>query len=252
MIDKTRKLRDLGGNRSDFVMDCVDKEDVPVESILDIGCAHGSGLNLLSGKARKLVGIDMDEAALEQGKANYPHLEFIHQTANLLPFDDNMFDIVVLAEVIEHVGDQNKQLVIDEAHRVLKEGGLFILTCPYAGLFAWMDPMDFKRRFPHIYRFYMKRTGYRPHTPIEIGHKHLSFRELKRLFRGRFRFETVRYCGCLTPFLTGILAVDSRLHLLPVDFHQSINRFRGWESGFACAKPLAFNIRLCARKAKTA
>jgi len=194
------------------------------------------------------VGVDMDKSALEKATANYPHIKFIYQSASTLPLESETFDIAVLAEVIEHVGDQNKQLVIDEAHRILKSGGLFILTCPYAGLLAWMDPMDFKRRFPGVYRLYMRLTGYNPHTSIEIGHKHLSFKETKRLFGHRFEFEQVRYCGFLTPLLTCVLAVNSRLHFMPLEVEQALNRFRGWESGFPCVRPLAFNIRLVARK----
>lgn len=243
-----KKIKDLGGNRADFVLSQVNRENLPVESVLDIGCSHGSGLNALTGKAHNLTGIDMDKEALHKAEANYPHIKFIHQDANTLPFDSNSFDIVILSEVIEHVGDENKQLVIDEAHRVLKAGGLFILTCPYAGIFAWTDPMDFKRRFPFVYRFYMRLTGYKPHTPVEVGHKHLSFKELKTLFAHRFEINHVRYCGFLTSSLTGVLAVDSRLHLLPTDLHQALNRFRGWESGVQCGQPFAFNIRLAARK----
>lgn len=242
------KLKSSGGNRTDFVVECISKEPLAFQKIIDIGCAYGGLLNALSGKSRELVGVDMDESALEQAKANHPHIKFIYQSASTLPFEDETFDIAVLAEVIEHVGDENKQLVIDEAHRILKTGGLFVLTCPYAGLLAWMDPMDFKRRFPGVYRLYMRLTNYNPHTAIEVGHKHLSFKEIKQLFGHRFEFEQVRYCGFLTPFLTCVLAVNSRLHFLPQGTEQALNRFRGWESGFPCAQPLAFNIRLVARK----
>lgn len=238
-------IRQLGGDRTPYIASAVQR---PVEKVLDIGCSYGWALDALTGKAETLVGIDMDEAALRQAGAQYPHIQFVHQDASTLPFEDETFDVVILSEVIEHVGDENKQLVIDEAHRVLKPGGLFIFTAPYAGLFAWADPMDFKRRFPGIYRLYMRLTDYEPDTPIEVGHKHLSWQEVQQLFADRFRIEEVRYCGLLMPFLTWVLAADARLRLLPRRLHGRLNDFRAWESGVPYGRVLSYNMRLLARK----
>lgn len=239
------KLKLLGGDRGLFICEAI---SAPVEKILDIGCSYGWTLNALTGKAQTLVGIDMNEAALSQAQSDYPHIQFTHQSAEVLPYNSNEFDVVILSEVIEHVGDAKKQLVIDEAHRVLKCDGVFIFTAPYAGLFSWADPMDFKRRFPHLYRLYMRLSQYTPATSIEIGHKHISLDEVEALFRNRFDIEHIRYCGLFMPFLTWILAVDTRIKLLPQRFHDGLNRFRGWESGVKYPKALTFNIRIIARK----
>ena len=141
------RIHGLGGDRTPFITAAIDE---PVGRILDVGCSYGWALNALTGKADELVGVDMDKDALEQARASYPHITFVHQDASTLPFGDAEFDAVILSEVIEHVGDENKQFVIDEVHRVLKPEGLFIFTAPYAGLLAWADPMDFKRRFPWL------------------------------------------------------------------------------------------------------
>src|SRR3977135_4219667 len=113
MFRKMRTLRYLGGDRGEFVVDFVNRESIPVQRILDIGCAFGWVLGALTGKAYELVGIDMDEAALRQAETSFPHIHFVHQSASVLPFADKNFDIAILSEVIEHVGDENKQLVID-------------------------------------------------------------------------------------------------------------------------------------------
>jgi len=239
------RLKTLGGDRGPYI-----RAVVPDSSgcILDIGCSFGWTLSTLIGKAESLVGIDMDTHALEQARVSYPHIQFIHQTATTLPFPDQSFDIVILSEVIEHVGDENKQQVIDEAYRVLKQSGLFIFTAPYAGLFAWADPMDFKRRCSGLYRLYMKVARYTPSTSLEIGHKHISLPEIERLFAGRFAVGEICYCGLLMPALTWILSIGPRLHLLPRRLEEALNRFRGWESGVRVPRPLAFNVRLTARK----
>ena len=45
-----------------------------------------------------------------------------------LPYDDDSFDLVTASEVIEHLQDYRH--LIREAHRLLKPGGLFVLTTP--------------------------------------------------------------------------------------------------------------------------
>ena len=235
----------LGGDRGHYVTDAIHE---PVEKVLDVGCAYGWTLDALTGRARELWGVDMNSDALAEARRSYPHIHFVHQTAAALPFDDGVFDVVILSEVIEHVGDENKQAVIDEVHRVLKVGGQFIFTAPYAGMFAWADPMDFKRRFPGIYSSYMRLSRYSPDTAIDIGHKHVSLREIETLFGDRFTIEHIRYCGLLMPALTWVLAVGSRLRMLPRRLDHAINRFRAWESGVPYGRILSFNIRLAARK----
>ncbi len=241
----TDRISRLGGDRTPFIAEAFDE---PVGRILDVGCSYGWALNALVGKADDLVGVDMDKDALRQARASYPHITFVHQDASTLPFEDATFDGVILSEVIEHVGDENKQFVIDEVHRVLKPGGLFIFTAPYAGLLAWADPMDFKRRFPRLYRRYMRSSGYQPSTAVEIGHKHVSTNEVEQLLCGRFFFEQVRFCGFFMPFISWVLAIDQRLGLFPTRWHNAIGRLRAWESGVSYGRLLSFNIRIVARK----
>ena len=239
------RIHGLGGDRTPFITAAIDE---PVGRILDVGCSYGWALNALTGKADELVGVDMDKDALEQARAFYPHITFVHQDASTLPFGDAEFDAVILSEVIEHVGDENKQFVIDEVHRVLKPEGLFIFTAPYAGLLAWADPMDFKRRFPWLYRHYMRISGYRPSTSVEIGHQHVSTNEIERLLGGRFVFKQVQFCGFFMPLISWILVIDQRVGLLPTRLHDAIGRLRAWESGVSYGRLLSYNIRLVARK----
>lgn len=239
------RLRRLGGDRTPFIV-----ESIPhgVGRVLDVGCSYGWALGALTEKSDDLVGVDMDRDALQQARAAFPHIEFVYQDASALPFEDDAFDAVILSEVIEHVGDENKRFVIDEIYRVLRPGGLFVLTAPYAGLLAWMDPMDFKRRFPGLYRRYMRISGYQPSTAVDIGHKHVSLPEIESLFDDRFALERVEYCGLLTPLFSWVLAVDQRLGALPTRWHEAIGRLRAWESGVSYGSILSYNIRLVARK----
>ena len=82
-------------------------------------------------------------------EANVYHLD-IEQTptvavlgdAHRLPFEDCSVDSLLCQAVIEHV--QNPQKVVDEAHRVLKPGGMLYLEVPFLQGFH-ADPYDYQR-----------------------------------------------------------------------------------------------------------
>jgi ubiquinone/menaquinone biosynthesis C-methylase UbiE len=241
------RRKTIGGSRRDYVATAVDSS---VEKVLDVGCAYGWALDSLRGKANELWGIDADEAVLSHARATYPDVHFVHGSAASLPFRDEEFDVVVLSEVIEHLQEAEKGRALDEVHRVLKTGGLLVFTAPYAGLLAWTDPLDFKRRFPSVYGLYMRLSGYTPTTPPEVGHKHLSQNDISALFRNRFEIEEIRFCGLLTPFVTWLLIVGTRLHVLPRRLEWALGRFRAWESGVPYGSRLSFNVRIRARKRK--
>ncbi|MFZ4777685.1 MAG: class I SAM-dependent methyltransferase [Terrimicrobiaceae bacterium] len=233
------------GDRCDWAADSIER---PVDSVLDIGCGYGWTIGRLTGKVPNLVGIDLDAEAIESARKHYPGIHFELQTGASLPFEDERFDAVILSDVIEHVGDWNKELVTGEAWRVLKPGGQFIFSAPYAGIFAWADPMDFKRRFPAIYGLYMRWTSYTPSTAVEIGHKHVSFAEVEGLFANRFVMERVIYSGFFMPLFAWVLAINVRLRVLPRRLHDFLTRLQGWESGVPCGPVLSYSIRISARK----
>lgn len=245
MLAFRTQIKKMGGGRIQYITELVQE---PVDKILDIGCSYGWTLGALAGKADELWGIDVEQSALSIAEKTYPYLKLIHQSAAKLPFENEMFEVVILSEVIEHVGDENKQFVIDEAWRVLKKGGLFIFTAPYDGLFAWADHLDFKRRFPAIYKAYMRISNYAPTTPIEVGHKHLSINEINQLFNDRFDIGDVQFCGLFMPFINWGLVVGNRLKLLPKSLDKIFNNLQDWESGVKYPHFLAFNIRLFAYK----
>lgn len=229
--------------RNGFVAEAI--KNSGAQRVLDIGCGNGGLLAAIPECER--WGVDMDQSALAIARETNPTAQLVHQTGADLPFDDLQFDAVVLSEVIEHVGDENKQAVIDEAHRVLRPGGTFVFTAPYAGVLAWADPMDVKRRLPWLYRLYMRVSGHEPETAMSVGHKHVSSRELTRLFTDRFVITHIRHTGPVTVVLYWIQVVMVALKF-PDRAIGVINRIRGEESGITCPPLVAYSVRLVAEK----
>ncbi len=59
----------------------------------------------------------------EKFKLDYKNLKFMQARGENLPFKDNFFDIVILANVLDHVESPEK--VLSEIKRVLKDDGIF-------------------------------------------------------------------------------------------------------------------------------
>ena len=99
-----------------------------ITSLLDIGCADGLMLNLLSqGLAISLsVGIDYSWELLRTN-AN-PGIRMIQGQAENLPFRNEEFEVIIATAVIEHLSQPTK--MIKEHYRLLKKGGLLIITTP--------------------------------------------------------------------------------------------------------------------------
>jgi len=109
-----------------YAINQISKNDL----VLEVGSGEGYGTNILSTKAKSIIGLDVDPEAIKHAKNKYKSkkCEFIHYSGDKLPFPDNKFDKVISFQVIEHVVDDEKYL--KEIYRVLKTNGDFIVSTP--------------------------------------------------------------------------------------------------------------------------
>lgn len=99
--------------------------------VLDLGCGVGDGTAFLSrqrGWYAMGVDIALDAIHLARHKHGTSSVSFVQMDVQRLGFADCCFDSIVSVEVIEHVPDPSVYLA--EAIRVLRKGGLFMLTTP--------------------------------------------------------------------------------------------------------------------------
>jgi len=236
-------VREIGGGRTRFVWSAIPSD---TGSVLDIGSGEGWVIGTLNQVPRR-VGVDTDRDAIKRARERYPRCEYREIDGAALPFPERQFDVVILAEVLEHVGEENKAPVVDEALRVLKDGGRLILTVPHQGLLAFLDPLDYKRRLPRLYRAYRRLYGGQPQTREAIGHKHLSLAEVRALLGTRVRYERVLLSGWLSPLIE---LVETACRLLPGTgwLLRRIGELKSWESGVPAPRALASSLRLVAVK----
>jgi 2-polyprenyl-3-methyl-5-hydroxy-6-metoxy-1,4-benzoquinol methylase len=98
--------------------------------VLDIACGEGYGSKLLSAKASKVYGVDIDPVTVQNATNKYkaPNLSFIQGSADKIPLADSSVDTVVSFETIEHHDKHGEML--NEIKRVLKPGGILIMSSP--------------------------------------------------------------------------------------------------------------------------
>lgn len=113
------------------------------DKIIDLGCGTGYYLFLLSSLPVKLylTGFDNDKEALKEAKAKLSKkIKFIQGDLHKMPFKDNLFDKVVLSEVLEHL--EKDGVAVKEIFRILKPGGILVISVPSQNFpFLW-DPVN--------------------------------------------------------------------------------------------------------------
>ena len=99
------------------------------KKVLDLGGRDGTLTKYFINKNNVTLA-DIDENALEHAKKNYQVETMKLDLNQSLPFQDNSFDVVVMAEVLEHLPYPN--ITLNEIKRVLKTNGEFIGNLPLA------------------------------------------------------------------------------------------------------------------------
>lgn len=115
----------------------------PGDRILDCGCGMGFNLKVLSELyGCRLVGVERAAQALARARAEVDtsRVSLLRADAIHLPFADAAFDKVLMTEVLEHIADEG--VALREAHRVLRPGGLYVLSVPNRNYPFWWDPLN--------------------------------------------------------------------------------------------------------------
>ena len=96
------------------------------KDVLELGCGTGMGLGLLARSARRLVGGDYTQPLLSRAHGHYQgRVPLLRLDAQVLPFTESCFDLVILFEAIYYLARPSDFL--NECHRVLRPDGVLLL-----------------------------------------------------------------------------------------------------------------------------
>ncbi len=108
------------------------------ESLLDIGCGTGYLIDMLSKEHEaEYIGLDLSSEMVNYANSkNINNAKFLEGRSDMLPFEDDTFDIVTCSQSFHHYPETDKPL--QEAFRVLKKGGLYIISDTGTGPFGFI------------------------------------------------------------------------------------------------------------------
>ncbi|MCM8774535.1 MAG: class I SAM-dependent methyltransferase [Candidatus Omnitrophica bacterium] len=170
--------------------------------VLEIGIGKGFGSYYLSKVAKDVISLDFDYSCyyfLRQYLERYciPNIRFINANAVYLPFIDRSFDCVITCQVIEHIELQKLNLFLQEIFRVLKNGGICLIstlnvehsiknTFTYEKFYQHEKEFN-KNEFENLLRDIFPKIEI---IGLDIGLKHRFYQRLKK-----WGFMKYNFCG---------------------------------------------------------
>lgn len=198
---------------------------------IDVGSSSSPLTRLLHLKGTAAFAIDTDRDALRQVLDQASPIVALQSSAHQLPFQSNSVDVLTLLDVLEHINDD--RAAIDEALRVLRPGGMLVLSVPNKGLFRFLDPENLSSRLRGAF-------SSRP------AHRHYSDSDVTRLLFLKFRIVRKHYGGLFLYPITFALNhfFQTRLRL---DWGKFFKKIGDIDNDISWGK-LSYNVIILAEK----
>ena len=123
-IEKVREIHDPG----------------PQDRVVDLGCGWGTFGFALAPRVAELVGVDFSAKSIELCERRLaanptPHLRFVCADAAATGLEAGKWDLVIAADLFEHLYPEDSIGIVREAYRLLRPGGRFSIWTPNRGHF---------------------------------------------------------------------------------------------------------------------
>lgn len=137
-----RQLKAGVNKRHHSILDKLKKSGLKsTDRILEIGCGIGTFTGLLIKEVSKghVTAMDISGASIRYAKENnsVPNLQFIHADAVNHDFGDNLFDVIVLPDVLEHIPIELHSELFAKLSQILKKEGLIFIHIPNPYYLQW-------------------------------------------------------------------------------------------------------------------
>lgn len=99
--------------------------------IIEAGCGNGNVLRTVASAGYEIEGVDFAAEAIEANRAIDPSGRYRVGDVRHLPYGDGEAAAYISLGVIEHFDDETRGVILREAARVLRPGGVALISTPY-------------------------------------------------------------------------------------------------------------------------
>jgi ubiquinone/menaquinone biosynthesis C-methylase UbiE len=144
----------LKGSDNDPIIHGIAQLELSPKRVLEIGCSNGWRLNLLNKFYKSdCWGIDPSADAIREGKKEFEAVNLERGTADALPYENQMFDLVIFGFCL-YLCDRNDLFKIAyEADRVLVDLGNIVI-------FDFHPPFQYKNHYSHNKELFSYKMNY--------------------------------------------------------------------------------------------
>lgn len=121
--------------------------DLPTEqaNLLDYGCGDGKYFPYFVNqgfRSENIFGLEVSQSRIDRCQAiGWSNVSLLTPDVPL-PFDDEKFDLINFMEVIEHIPQKEGERVVSELRRVIKQGGILLISTPNYPIKRFYDICD--------------------------------------------------------------------------------------------------------------
>lgn len=174
-IQKQKKLFGSEGKQNDYEFLKLRLKDLPDNvDILDIGTGKNP-FRILTDRFKNLI--TLDSVAFEG-------IKVVHDFNKGLPFENQKFDCVILANTLEH--SPKPAYLLKEIQRVLKRGGVLIGTVPFL-LHIHQEPYDFYRFTRFALENLLREAEFNEIEILELGSPFPIYQNFQSRFFGHLQ-----------------------------------------------------------------
>jgi ubiquinone/menaquinone biosynthesis C-methylase UbiE len=149
--------------------------------LLDVGCGTGFIIHLAADIFRKIDGVDITPAMMDQVDTSKGDITLTQSVAETLPFPDNTFDAASAYSFLDHLEDY--RVVLKEVARVLKPGGEFYVDLvpnrDYWASLSALTPAELEKASAFVAREHRMVTANDQDVEAKYGVSAADFRKME-------------------------------------------------------------------------